>query len=176
MRSLWSLLLCPQSRMFSGLMSAWMMRQHSCRKCSPASTWPVRQHCHTSPERVPTASPAPAAARAGRHSGSESGTVWALMVTIGSKWFPVGVAYGSRHKGFITPHSSRAPGASEGLDSPVRKGLFGVTHSKRQRDNPQISARMGKPREVGGGWGYEEAIMITKLNFFLKKHFCLYGC
>lgn len=79
------------------------------------------------------------------------------MVTISNKWFPVGLAHGSRHKGFITPHSSTAPGANAGLDSPVREGLFGVTHSKRQRDNPQISAQMGKPREVRRGWDYEEA-------------------
>lgn len=67
------------------------------------------------------------------------------MVTISNKWFSVGVAHGSSHKAFITPHSSTVPGANAGLDSPVRKGLFGVTHSKRQHDNPQISAQWATP-------------------------------
>lgn len=110
------------------------------------------------PQRLPC----PSSCQSGQAQREcKSGTFWALMATVGNKWFPVGVACGSRHKGFHHPtHGSGAPGASGGLKSPARKGLFGVRHSKRQCDNPQVSARLAKPGEVGGGWGYEQALQL----------------
>lgn len=44
--SLWSPLSRTHSSTFSGLMSAWMIRQRLCRKCSPASTC----GSHTAPQ------------------------------------------------------------------------------------------------------------------------------
>lgn len=90
------------------------------------------------------------------------------MVTIGNKRFPVGVACGSRHKGFITSQGSRAPGASGGLDSPVRKGLFGVTHSVTIHRRQHRWASPGRGEEDGAmGKNYDYKAQLGPEKIFL---------
>lgn len=84
------------------------------------------------PREGPQCLPCPSSCQSGQaQRDCKSGTFWALMGTISNKWFPVGVACGSRHKGFHHPTQQQSPRSNWRPGQPSEeRAVWGDTQQK----------------------------------------------